>query len=129
MDNAKPTLIELRHISHEYGVTGQESDLVLSDIDLSVNEYDAVALLGPSGCGKSTLLRIMAGLITPSKGEVYYKGMLLRGVSPGVSMVFQNFALFPWLTVRGNALLPVGKLPPEEQQARLEKVLNTVGLG
>jgi NitT/TauT family transport system ATP-binding protein len=129
MDPVPPPLIELRHISHEYGATGQESDLVLSEINLSVQEYDAVALLGPSGCGKSTLLRIMAGLITPTKGEVYNKGLLLRGVSPGVSMVFQNFALFPWLTVRGNVLLPVGTLPEAEQQSRLEKVLNTVGLG
>jgi NitT/TauT family transport system ATP-binding protein len=129
MDAPKLPLIELRHISHEYGVTAQESDLVLSDVNLCVNEYDAVALLGPSGCGKSTLLRIMAGLIAPTKGEVLNKGMLLRGISPGVSMVFQNFALFPWLTVRGNVLLPVGTLPEAEQQSRLEKVLNTVGLG
>src|SRR5471032_3278574 len=129
MDSPKLPLIELRHISHEYGVTAQESDLVLSDVNLTVNEYDAVALLGPSGCGKSTLLRIMAGLITPTRGEVFNKGLLLKGVSPGVSMVFQNFALFPWLTVRGNVLLPVGTIPEAEQQARLEKVLNTVGLG
>ena len=122
-------LIELRHVSHEYAATASEHDLVLSDINLAVHEHDAVALLGPSGCGKSTLVRIMAGLIAPTKGEVYYKNMLLRGVSPGVSMVFQNFALFPWLTVRGNVLLPVGKLPPKEQQTRLEHVLNTVGLG
>jgi len=130
MESPRPTLIELRHISHEYVASGQDSDLVLSDINLTVSENDVVALLGPSGCGKSTLLRIMAGLITPpTKGEVLYKDMLLRGVSPGIAMVFQNFALFPWLTVRGNVLLPVGKLPPEEQQARLEKVLSTVGLG
>ena len=129
MESSKLPLIELRHISHEYGATAQESDLVLSDINLAVNEYDAVALLGPSGCGKSTLLRIMAGLIAPTKGEVYNKGLLLRGVSPGVSMVFQNFALFPWLTVHGNVLLPVGTLPAAEQQSRLEKVLGTVGLG
>ncbi len=126
---APPPLIELRHISHEYAASGQESDLVLSDISLSVCENDAVALLGPSGCGKSTLMRIMAGLISPTRGEVYYKGLLLRGISPGVAMVFQNFALFPWLTVRGNVLLPVGTIPEAEQQARLETVLNTVGLG
>src|SRR5665213_610932 len=120
MDTAKPPLIEFRHISHEYVASGQDSDLVLSDINLAVNENDAVALLGPSGCGKSTLLRIMAGLFAPSKGEIYNRGLLLRGVSPGVSMVFQNFALFPWLTVRGNVLLPVGTLPSAEQQARLE---------
>ena len=100
-----------------------ESDLVLSDINLTVSEHETVVLLGPSGCGKSTLERIMAGLIAPSRGEVLYKGKLLIGVSPGVSMVFQNFALFPWLTVRGNVLMPVGHLPEEEQQARLEKVL------
>jgi NitT/TauT family transport system ATP-binding protein len=123
-------LIEVRHVSHEYGSTGaQEAELVLSDINLSICGNEAVALLGPSGCGKSTLVRIMAGLITPSKGEILWKGTPLTGVSPGVSMVFQNFALFPWLTVRGNVLLPVEHLPPAEQSARLEKVLATVGLG
>ncbi len=129
MDSVRPPLIEIRHVSHEYAAAAQERDLVLNDINLTVCENDAVALLGPSGCGKSTLVRIMAGLIAPTRGEVYYKNALLHGVSPGVSMVFQNFALFPWLTVRGNVQLPVEYLPPEEQQARLEKVLNTVGLG
>jgi len=129
MDSPKSPLIELRGINHRYGLPGQESDLVLSGVNLSVCENDAVALLGPSGCGKSTLLRVMAGLIKPSEGEVFFKGMRLQGVSPGVAMVFQNFALFPWLTVRGNVLLPVGKLPETEQQARLEKALATVGLG
>jgi len=130
MEPAGPQpLIELRHVSHEYFVSKNENDLVLNDVNLTVSEHETVVLLGPSGCGKSTLERIMAGLITPTRGEVYYKGKLLIGVSPGVSMVFQNFALFPWLTVRGNVLLPVGHLTQEEQQARLEKVLQTVGLG
>jgi NitT/TauT family transport system ATP-binding protein len=130
METTSPQpLIELRHVSHEYFVSKNDSDLVLSDVNLTVSEHETVVLLGPSGCGKSTLERIMAGLISPSRGEVYYKGKLLIGVSPGVSMVFQNFALFPWLTVRGNVLLPVGHLPEAEQQARLEKVLQTVGLG
>jgi NitT/TauT family transport system ATP-binding protein len=130
MESTSPQpLIELRHVSHEYFVSKNDTDLVLSDVNLTVSEHETVVLLGPSGCGKSTLERIMAGLITPSRGEVYYKGKLLIGVSPGVSMVFQNFALFPWLTVRGNVLLPVGHLSEAEQQARLEKVLQTVGLG
>jgi NitT/TauT family transport system ATP-binding protein len=129
METTHPTLIELRHVSHEYNAGTSDKDLVLSDINLTVAEHDTVVLLGPSGCGKSTLERIMAGLITPTRGEVLYKNKLLVGVSPGVSMVFQNFALFPWLTVRGNVLLPVGNLPEEEQQTRLEKVLQTVGLG
>jgi NitT/TauT family transport system ATP-binding protein len=128
-DSSQP-LIEVRQVSHEYGTTGgQEAELVLSNINLSICGNEAVALLGPSGCGKSTLVRIMAGLITPSRGEVLWKGAPLTGVSPGVAMVFQNFALFPWLSIRGNVLLPVEHLPPAEQQARLEKVLATVGLG
>jgi NitT/TauT family transport system ATP-binding protein len=130
MDAASPTpIIELNHISHEYVAAAQERDLILSDVSLAVCENDAVALLGPSGCGKSTLLRIMSGLISPTKGEVLYRQQLLRGVSPGVAMVFQNFALFPWLTVRGNVLLPVGHLPQAEQETRLAKALETVGLG
>ncbi|MEO6996217.1 MAG: nitrate/sulfonate/bicarbonate ABC transporter ATP-binding protein [Lacunisphaera sp.] len=129
-DSSNQPLIEIRHVSHEYGTTsGHEAELVLSDINLSVCGNEAVALLGPSGCGKSTLIRIMAGLISPSKGEVFWKGAPLTGVSPGIAMVFQNFALFPWLNVRGNVLLPVEHLPPAEQSARLEKVLATVGLG
>ena len=122
-------LIDLAGVSHEYASSGHEKDLVLSDVTLAVAENDVVALLGPSGCGKSSLIRVMAGLIVPSRGTVRYRGTPLHGVSPGVSMVFQNFALFPWLTVRDNVLLPVGRLPAAEQQARLDKVLSTVGLG
>jgi len=126
----EPTiLIDLAGVSHEYAAGGQAKDLVLSDVTLAVAENDVVTLLGPSGCGKSTLIRIMAGLIVPTQGTVRYRGTPLHGVSPGVSMVFQNFALFPWLTVRNNVLLPVGSLPAVEQQARLDKVLSTVGLG
>ena len=129
-DSSPLPLIEVRHVSHEYATTGgNEAGLVLSDINLSICGNEAVALLGPSGCGKSTLVRIMAGLIAPTKGEVLWKGAPLKGVSPGISMVFQNFALFPWLSVRGNVLLPIEHLPPDEQASRLEQVLATVGLG
>ena len=127
--NAPTPLIDVAHVSHEYAANAQEHDLVLSDINLSIAENDVVALLGPSGCGKSTLIRVLSGLIQPTRGSVSYRGRALTGVSPGVAMVFQNFALFPWLTVRGNILLPVEHLPPAEQQARLETVLSTVGLG
>ena len=123
-----PILIDLKNVSHEYGTGKQDKDLVLSDVNVSVAENDVVVLLGPSGCGKSTLLRVMAGLITPTKGEVRYRDKLLVGVSPGIAMVFQNFALFPWLTVRQNVLLPIESLPEAEQNTRLEKVLGTVGL-
>ena len=127
--NTTPPLIDIARVSHEYTANSQEHDLVLSDVNLTIAENDVVALLGPSGCGKSTLIRVLSGLIQPTQGTVSYRGKVLSGVSPGVAMVFQNFALFPWLTVRGNILLPVEHLPPAEQQARLETVLSTVGLG
>ena len=121
-------IIELKGVSHEYGSATQEKDLVLCDVSLSICENDVVALLGPSGCGKSTLVRVLAGLIHPTRGEVRYRDQVMHGVSPGVAMVFQNFALFPWLTVRDNVLLPVSSLSAAEQETRLEKVLSTVGL-
>ena len=92
MPESPITLIELRSVCHEYAAGSPENELVLSDVNLTVAERDVVVLLGPSGCGKSTLVRIMAGLIQPTRGEVMYRGIPLHGVSPGVAMVFQNFA-------------------------------------
>src|SRR5471032_1709142 len=103
---------------------------VLDDINLTVNENDVMALLGPSGCGKSTIMRILSGLIQPSSGEVKYKGAPLDGVNPGVAMVFQNFALFPWLTVRENILLGLenSTYSAEEKAAHFQKIIEMVGL-
>src|SRR5258708_6354308 len=126
---AVTSLIDLHGVRHEYATGANERDLVLSDINLTLNPNDVIALLGPSGCGKSTLVRIIAGLIQPTGGEDLFKGLPVHGAVPGISMVFQNFALFPWLTVRNNVLLPIEGLEPAEQQARLKKVLAMVGLG
>ena len=73
--------------------------LVLDGVNLTLHEGEIVGLLGRSGSGKSTLLRIICGLIEPSSGSVTYKGQPLRGPAKGVAMVFQTFALFPWLIV------------------------------
>ncbi|BCG03465.1 ABC transporter ATP-binding protein (plasmid) [Paraburkholderia sp. PGU19] len=81
---------------------GQGELLVLDGVNLSLREGEIVGLLGRSGSGKSTLLRIIAGLIEPTSGEVAYMGKPLKGPAEGVSMVFQTFALFPWLTVLQN---------------------------
>ena len=75
---------------------------VLADVDLSLGSGEIVGLLGRSGSGKSTLLRIIAGLIKPSDGEVVYGGHPVTGPAEGIAMVFQTFALFPWLTVLQN---------------------------
>src|SRR5428012_4174 len=80
----------------------QDELLVLDDVNLSLREGEIVGMLGRSGSGKSTLLRIIAGLIEPTDGEVSYLGEPLDGPAKGVAMVFQTFALFPWLTVLQN---------------------------
>src|SRR5580704_4293567 len=79
--------------------------LVLDRVDFSLREGELVAILGKSGSGKSTFLRILAGLIAPSSGTVEYRGRPVTEPVHGVSMVFQSFALFPWLTVLGNVEL------------------------
>jgi NitT/TauT family transport system ATP-binding protein len=125
-----PPLIELIGIEMRFGEDTDEKMKVLEDINLSITERDVVALLGPSGCGKSTIMRILSGLIQPSSGLVKFRGQPLHGVNPGVAMVFQNFALFPWLTVRENILLGLenSAYPREEREQRFQKSVEMVGL-
>jgi NitT/TauT family transport system ATP-binding protein len=87
-------------------------------------------LLGPSGCGKSTILRILAGLITPTRGEVRSHGQALAGLAPGVAIVFQGFALFPWMTVQENvrAVLEAAAVPDAEAARRCADAVRLVGL-
>ncbi len=77
----------------------------IENLSLKVAEGEFVAIVGPSGCGKSTLLRILQGLISPSSGEVLYKGAPQEGINSDMAMVFQGFALLPWLSVRDNVAL------------------------
>ena len=93
-----PEIYSLKNVNRVFG-KGKDELQVLSGVDLSLHEGEIVGMLGRSGSGKSTLLRIIAGLIQPSSGEVRYNGAPLNGPAEGVAMVFQTFALFPWLTV------------------------------
>src|ERR1044071_3058966 len=95
-------LCEARGVSHEFALPNGAPMRVLEDISLAVRPNEIIALLGPSGCGKSTILRILAGLIKPTHGEVLYHGQPLHGLNPGVAIVFQSFALYPWMTVTEN---------------------------
>ncbi|HEY6867472.1 MAG TPA: nitrate/sulfonate/bicarbonate ABC transporter ATP-binding protein [Candidatus Eisenbacteria bacterium] len=127
---ATGALCEARGVSHEYRLPNGQMLRVLEDISLAVRPNEVVALLGPSGCGKSTLLRIFAGLITPTHGEVLYHDAAMAGLNPGVAIVFQSFALYPWLSVAQNVrtVLEARGVPEEELDGRVEGAVERVGL-
>ncbi len=108
----------------------QDELLVLDDVNLALSENEIVGLLGRSGSGKSTLLRIIAGLIKPTGGTVTYRGESLQGPAEGVAMVFQTFALFPWLTVLQNveAGLEALGVNPQERRKRALAAIDLIGL-
>ncbi|MCZ2149837.1 MAG: nitrate/sulfonate/bicarbonate ABC transporter ATP-binding protein [Bryobacterales bacterium] len=126
---ASDALIELDNISHYYGARRKQF-LAVQDVRLKIYEGEFVALLGPSGCGKSTLLRIVAGLTAPSEGRVLYRGRPLRGINPHATIVFQTFALFPWLTVLENVevVLRARHVPEKLAGPRALDLLDKVGL-
>ncbi|MGC1478510.1 MAG: nitrate/sulfonate/bicarbonate ABC transporter ATP-binding protein, partial [Terriglobales bacterium] len=103
---------------------------VIAPVDLDVEPGKIIALLGPSGCGKSTLLRILTGLSKPSSGEVLWHGQPITSQNAGVAIVFQSFALFPWLTVLDNVEAPLEArgVPAMERHKRALRILDTVGL-
>jgi NitT/TauT family transport system ATP-binding protein len=100
-----PSLLYAEQVSKTFPLSSGGEQTVLETVTLTVAEGEVVALLGRSGSGKSTLLRILAGLIEPSQGKVLRSGVPLKGPNPDVAMVFQSFALLPWLTVQENAEL------------------------
>ena len=102
---ASAILLSAEKVAKTFPLPAGGQQTVLEEVSLSVAPGEVVALLGRSGSGKSTLLRILAGLIQPSRGRVVAKGTPLKGPNPDVAMVFQSFALLPWLTVQENAEL------------------------
>ncbi|MBI5445532.1 MAG: AAA-associated domain-containing protein [Deltaproteobacteria bacterium] len=122
-------LLELRNIAQAYGA-GERRFLALEDVNLTIWEGEFVALLGPSGCGKSTLLRLIAGLQEPAEGRILYRGERQVGVNPRATIVFQTFALFPWLTVQENVevALRARGVPARLRTARALDLLDRVGL-
>jgi len=99
---AAPPILEAQHVSQQFVLPGGHDLQALRDINLAINEHEVVALVGPSGSGKSTLLRLLVGLTHPSAGAVLYRGRPVMGVLSSAAMVFQSFALLPWLTVEQN---------------------------
>ena len=123
-------IVELRSVDKSFHSADGSTRLVLQGVDFTLNEGEIVALLGQSGSGKSTMLRIMAGLIQADKGQVLYKGLPVYGATKGISMVFQSFALFPWLTVQMNVELGLEAqgVPMKEREKRAQAAIEMIGL-
>src|SRR6202048_4975178 len=123
-------IIEARQIEKFYGQPDGSRVQVIAPTDLAIYPGQILALLGPSGCGKSTLLRMMTGLAPASAGTVLWDGQPVRGESPNVSIVFQSFALFPWLTVLENVEAPLEArgMAAIERRKRALRIIDAVGL-
>ena len=123
-------IVELKGVGKSFRGADGQARVVLEGVNLSLKEGEIVGLLGKSGSGKSTMLRIMAGLVPADQGEVQYRGMPLYGPADGISMVFQSFALFPWLTVQKNVELGLEAkgVSEAERSERAEAAIALIGL-
>jgi NitT/TauT family transport system ATP-binding protein len=129
-DGVAEPLISVQALSKSFSGPDGRPVPVLEGVTLSVGEGEFVALLGRSGSGKSTLLRCIAGLIAPTSGEVLFRGKRLTGCNRDTSMVFQTFALLPWLTVQQNVELGLEArgVPPADRSERALRAIDLVGL-
>jgi NitT/TauT family transport system ATP-binding protein len=125
-----PPIVELKGVAKHFRAADGSARAVLEGVDFTLREGEIVALLGQSGSGKSTMLRLMAGLIQADEGQVLYRGMPLYGTARGIRMVFQSFALFPWLTVQKNVELGLEAqgMPAGERARRASAVIDLIGL-
>jgi NitT/TauT family transport system ATP-binding protein len=124
------SLIALQNISKAYIQPNRQPISILENINLELRSGEIVALLGPSGSGKSTLMRIIAGLIAPTQGKVFYRNRPLVGLNPGIAIVFQSFALYPWLTVLENVELGLKAkgISPEARREKALQMIDVIGL-
>jgi len=127
---AATAIIDVDDVSKTFPGADGHAVTVLDRVSLTLHEGEVVALLGKSGSGKSTLLRLIAGLIQPSSGQVRYRGQPLTGANPGVGMVFQSFALMPWLTVQANVELGLQArgVRAAERRRRAFEAIDLIGL-
>lgn len=123
-------ILEVSQLHKAYKKASTQALLVLEDINFALKEGEIVALLGKSGSGKSTLLRIIAGLLSPTSGHVTYRNRRVAGPVQGIAMVFQSFALMPWLTVLENVELGLEAqgIPREERRQRAIEAIDIIGL-
>ena len=123
-------IVRLENVDKSFKSPDKQALLVLNDSNFTLHEGEIVALLGKSGAGKSTLLRIIAGLLPPSDGKVLYRDQIVTGPVQNIAMVFQSFAIMPWLTVLENVELGLEAqgVPRVERRQRALKAIDTIGL-
>src|SRR6201995_2879069 len=123
-------IIRAQQVEKFYAQPSENRIQVIAPTDLAIVPGEIVALLGPSGSGKSTLLRMLTGLTKPSAGQVYWHDTPISRANPNVSIVFQSFALFPWLTVLENVEAPLKArgMGGEDRRERRLRIMDTVGL-
>ncbi len=127
--SGRTPILQVDRVSRSYFENGKEFQ-VLKDISFDLHERDFVCIVGPSGCGKSTLLREIVGLDKPTSGQILFQGHPVKPEDPKMSMVFQSFALFPWLTITQNVELGLEAhgVAPEERKVKAKKYIDAVGL-
>ncbi|MCL2142936.1 MAG: ABC transporter ATP-binding protein [Methanomassiliicoccaceae archaeon] len=121
--------IEINNVRKVFRQDDRET-VAIDDISLSIKKEELVSVLGPSGCGKTTVLRMIAGLTEPTTGEIFVDGNKVTAPGSDRGMVFQDFALFPWRSVRKNIEfgLEIAKMPAAERRERVDKYIDIVGL-
>lgn len=122
-------LIEVRDISKSFA-SRHGTMTIMADVGFDVQDNDFLAIVGPSGCGKSTLLRLIQGLDKPTTGEILFRGAVVDKVRPEMTMVFQNFALYPWLTIRENVAMGLEARHASQDRidAQVERYVSVTGL-
>jgi NitT/TauT family transport system ATP-binding protein len=131
LDPTAAVLLDVSHVCQTFSKgSGERGDPVLDDVSLTLKTGEIVGLLGRSGCGKSTLLRIISGLAPPTAGKITIDGRPVDGPAEGVAMVFQSFALFPWLSVLDNVEIGLRAqgVPPDETRKRALQAIDVIGL-
>jgi NitT/TauT family transport system ATP-binding protein len=123
-------MISIRNATKIYN-SSRGQTVSLDNVSLDVAEGEFITLVGPSGCGKSTMLNLIGGLLTPTSGDVLVRGKRISGPGPDRGIIFQQYALFPWLTARQNVEfgLRLKKVPKRERAQRAQHYLDLVGLG
>lgn len=126
----QPVILEVEKLSKRFAVNGKTGSSVLKDIGFSARRGEMICILGRSGCGKSTLLKILAGFMPPTSGSVKLNNRLVSRPGPDRCVVFQEDALFPWLTVRENIAfgLKGRNIDPKEKNREVDRFLSLVGL-